>query len=179
MKKALLNIITIVALFFMAAPVMAAYELEQGPESYPDLPSDHWAYEAVTFLTDKKIVVGYPDGLYRPDQKVTRAEFATIVTKALGLRDLSEITYTTYKDIDEIDTDVIKAELVRQCDVFITNIRNGTFDVQKVLYQDKPLLIFIIPVTIERAAQRLAVGVMLNSKGETIYRIEYVSDLDM
>ena len=76
-----------------------------------------------------------------------------------------------YKDIDEIDTDVIKAELVRQCD--------GTFDVQKVLYQDKPLLIFIIPVTIERAAQRLAVGVMLNSKGETIYRIEYVSDLDM
>ena len=84
-----------------------------------------------------------------------------------------------YKDIDEIDTDVIKAELVRQCDVFITNIRNGTFDVQKVLYQDKPLLIFIIPVTIERAAQRLAVGVMLNSKGETIYRIEYVSDLDM
>lgn len=84
-----------------------------------------------------------------------------------------------YKDIDEIDTDIIKAELVRQCDVFITNIRNGTFDVQKVLYQDKPLLIFIIPVTIERAAQRLAVGVMLNSKGETIYRIEYVSDLDM
>ena len=84
-----------------------------------------------------------------------------------------------YKDIDEIDTDLIKAELVRQCDVFITNIRNGTFDVQKVLYQDKPLLIFIIPVTIERAAQRLAVGVMLNSKGETIYRIEYVSDLDM
>ena len=83
------------------------------------------------------------------------------------------------KDIDEIYTDVIKAELVRQCDVFITNIRNGTFDVQKVLYQDKPLLIFIIPVTIERAAQRLAVGVMLNSKGETIYRIEYVSDLDM
>ena len=84
-----------------------------------------------------------------------------------------------YKDIDELDTNVIKAELVRQCDAFITNIRNGTFDVQKVLYQEKPLLVFVIPVTIEQAPQRLAVGVTLNSKGEAIYRIEYVSDLDI
>ncbi len=99
MKKALLNIITIVALFFMAAPVMAAYELEQGPESYPDLPSDHWAYEAVTFLTDKKIVVGYPDGLYRPDQKVTRAEFSTMVIKALGLYEKDTPEIFDYKDI--------------------------------------------------------------------------------
>ena len=83
-----------------------------------------------------------------------------------------------YKDIDEIDTEAIKVELVRQCDQFITNVRDGTFDVQKMVYQERPLLIFVIPVTIERASQRLAVGVMLNSKGETIYRIEYVSDLD-
>lgn len=83
-----------------------------------------------------------------------------------------------YKDIDEIDTDVIKAELVRQCDAFLENVRDGTFDVQKTLYQDRPLLIFVIPVTVEQAARRLAVGVTLNSKGETIYRIEYVSELD-
>ena len=99
MKKVLLNIITIVALVFMATPVMASYELEQGPESYPDLPSDHWAYEAVTFLTDKKIVVGYPDGLYRPDQKVTRAEFSTMVIKALGLYEKDTPEIFDYKDI--------------------------------------------------------------------------------
>ena len=82
MKKLLFNIITL-SLVALLAPVVMAWELEQGPASYPDLPSDHWAYEAVTFLTDKKVVVGYPDGLYRPDQKVTRGEFATMDIKAL------------------------------------------------------------------------------------------------
>ena len=85
MKKIILNVIATIALALFAAPAMANYVLEQGPESYPDLPSSHWAYEAVTFLTDKQIVVGYPDGLYRPDQKVTRGEFATMVIKALGI----------------------------------------------------------------------------------------------
>ena len=82
-KKTLLSIITLLALLFI--PARADYVLEQGPDSYPDLPPSHWAYEAVTFLTDKQVVVGYPDGLYRPDQKVTRGEFATMAIKALGL----------------------------------------------------------------------------------------------
>jgi len=85
MKKLLLNIIISIAMTLSVMPALASYTLEQGPESYPDLPQDHWAYEAVTFLTDKQVVVGYPDGLYRPDQKVTRGEFSTMVIKALGL----------------------------------------------------------------------------------------------
>jgi len=98
MKKLLLNIITLVAFTLMAAPAMATYELQQGPDSYPDLPADHWAYEAVTFLTDKKIVVGYPDGYYRPDQKVTRGEFSTMVIKALGLYEKDTPLIFDYKD---------------------------------------------------------------------------------
>ena len=66
MKKLLSNIITLVFFATMALSnfAQADYVLEQGPDSYPDLPESHWAYDAVTFLTDKKIVVGYPDGLY-------------------------------------------------------------------------------------------------------------------
>lgn len=85
MKKLFLNVIATIALALFATPAMAKYVLEQGPASYPDLPPSHWAYEAVTFLTDKQVVVGYPDGLYRPDQKVTRGEFSTMVIKALGI----------------------------------------------------------------------------------------------
>jgi len=101
MKKLFLNVIATIALALFATPAMANYVLEQGPESYPDLPSNHWAYEAVTFLTDKQVVVGYPDGLYRPDQKVTRGEFSTMVIKALGLyeKDIPLIfNYTDTKD---------------------------------------------------------------------------------
>ncbi|MBQ2983897.1 MAG: S-layer homology domain-containing protein [Candidatus Gastranaerophilales bacterium] len=99
MKKVLFNIIAMLAL---SVGVQAAtYELEQGPASYPDLPKDHWAYEAVTFLTDHKITVGYPDGLYRPDQKVTRGEFSTMVIKALGLYEKDTAQIFPYKDIDK------------------------------------------------------------------------------
>lgn len=99
MKKLFLNVIATIALALFAAPAMANYVLEQGPESYPDLPSSHWAYDAVTFLTDKQIVVGYPDGLYRPDQKVTRGEFSTMVIKALGLYEKDIPLIFNYTDI--------------------------------------------------------------------------------
>ena len=101
MKKLFLNVIATIALALFATPAMANYVLEQGPESYPDLPSSHWAYEAVTFLTDKQVVVGYPDGLYRPDQKVTRGEFSTMVIKALGLYEKNVPLVFDYKDTKE------------------------------------------------------------------------------
>ena len=101
MKKLLLNIITPIAFALACAPAMANYVLEQGPDSYPDLPPSHWAYEAVTFLTDKQIVVGYPDGLYRPDQKVTRGEFSTMVIKALGLYEKDVPQIFNYQDTKE------------------------------------------------------------------------------
>ena len=101
MKKLFLNVIATIALALFATPVMANYVLEQGPDSYPDLPSSHWAYEAVTFLTDKKVVVGYPDGLYRPDQKVTRGEFATMVIKALGIYEKDVPLIFNYSDTKE------------------------------------------------------------------------------
>ena len=101
MKKLLSNIITLIAFALFAAPALADYKLEQGPDSYPDLPANHWAYEAVTFLTDKQIVVGYPDGYYRPDQKVTRGEFSTMVIKALGLYEKETPQIFDYKDTQE------------------------------------------------------------------------------
>ncbi len=103
MKKLLSNIITAIfctSLLFMSS-ASANYILEQGPDSYPDLPSSHWAYDAVTFLTNKKVVVGYPDGLYRPDQNVTRAEFATMTLKALGLYEKETDEIFDYVDTDD------------------------------------------------------------------------------
>jgi len=43
--------------------------------------------EAVKVLTELGVVSGYPDGTYKPDQVVTRAEMAVIVVRALGLAD--------------------------------------------------------------------------------------------
>jgi hypothetical protein len=43
--------------------------------------------DAVNVLTELGVVSGYPDGTYKPDNIVTRAEMAVIVVRALGLAD--------------------------------------------------------------------------------------------
>lgn len=52
-------------------------------KNYPDLPSNHWAYKQIQVLTDENVLVGYPDGNFKPEESATRAEFATMVIKAL------------------------------------------------------------------------------------------------
>ena len=51
---------------------------------YTDMNENHWAYHSIKFLTEVGVVVGYPDGSYKPDIPVTRAEFASMAIKALG-----------------------------------------------------------------------------------------------
>lgn len=48
---------------------------------YPDVKTDDWFYIAICTLTNGGILKGYPDGTFRPDQPITRAELATIITR--------------------------------------------------------------------------------------------------
>lgn len=50
---------------------------------FPDVPSNHWAYEAVRDLSRRGLVEGYPDGTFGGDRLLTRYEFAQIVYRAL------------------------------------------------------------------------------------------------
>ena len=50
---------------------------------FPDVPSYHWAYEAVSDLSRRGLVEGYPDGTFGGDRLLTRYEFAQIVYRAL------------------------------------------------------------------------------------------------
>lgn len=51
--------------------------------AFTDLTKDHWAYPQIMELARSNVVVGYPDGSYQPDAQITRAEFASMVVKAL------------------------------------------------------------------------------------------------
>ena len=50
---------------------------------FPDVPSNHWAYEAVSDLSRRGLVEGYPDGTFGGDRLLTRYEFAEIVYRAI------------------------------------------------------------------------------------------------
>lgn len=60
------------------------------PETQPEnqIPNDiagHWARESIMKLVKTGVVSGYPDGSFRPEEKITRGEFATLLVKALQL----------------------------------------------------------------------------------------------
>ena len=50
---------------------------------FPDVASNHWAYEAVSYLSRRGLVEGYPDGTFGGNRLLTRYEFAEIVYRAL------------------------------------------------------------------------------------------------
>ena len=79
-KKLLKGVFALGILFMLNNPAQAFYT---------DMNENHWAYQSIKFLTEVGVVVGYPDGTYKPDIPVTRAEFASMAIKALGQEDAS------------------------------------------------------------------------------------------
>jgi len=74
MKKAAMLIIT-AALFVICLPAFA--------QQFPDVPFDHWAYQAVQDLADDGIIQGYPDGTFSGKRALTRYEFAEALSRAI------------------------------------------------------------------------------------------------
>lgn len=56
---------------------------DQAAAPFKDVPDTHWAYQAVTDLQSKGILIGYPDGYFRGKRTLTRYEFAVALERAL------------------------------------------------------------------------------------------------
>lgn len=69
--------------------------------SFNDVAS-HWAKSYVDLLSHKLIVDGYEDGSFGPERSITRAEFAAIVARSLGL-DTSASSSSTFSDVQSGD----------------------------------------------------------------------------
>lgn len=69
---------------------------------FSDVNSSHWAYAAIKDLNTRKVLGGYPDGKFRPERVVTRAEFAKIMVLAAGLTP-KDVTATSFSDIKPDD----------------------------------------------------------------------------
>ena len=64
--------------------------------SFRDVPQGAWYNAAVATMAKLKIITGYPDGTFRPDAPVTRAEFATIAAR---FDEKSARTTASFRDI--------------------------------------------------------------------------------
>ncbi|QYX31790.1 DUF1565 domain-containing protein [Sphaerospermopsis torques-reginae] len=54
-----------------------------GATAFKDVPTGYWAKAYIEALAAQNIIAGFPDGTFKPNEPVTRAQFATIINKAL------------------------------------------------------------------------------------------------
>ncbi|KEO82740.1 cadherin-like beta sandwich domain-containing protein, partial [Tumebacillus flagellatus] len=64
--------------------------------NFTDLQTSHWAYSSIAKVFGQKIMIGNPDGSFRPDAEVTRAEMAVVIAK---LKQLPTALDTNFSDI--------------------------------------------------------------------------------
>ena len=69
----------------------------------------HWAEGYIDTAVHENFISGYPDGRFRPDKAVSRAEFAAMVNKALGNNATENISFRDVSQRDWFYTDVSKA----------------------------------------------------------------------
>lgn len=67
----------------IAAPSLAPTAQAQAPAEYPDVPLDHWAYNAINKLSQAGVLEGYPNGQYQGNRAMTRYEFAVAIARLL------------------------------------------------------------------------------------------------
>lgn len=65
-----------------AAPLVIVQAPAQAQSTFSDISSDYWASEFIQELADRGVISGFPDGTFRPNEPVTRAQFAAMVRQA-------------------------------------------------------------------------------------------------
>lgn len=58
-------------------------------KAFTDVSAEHWAYKMILSASEKGWISGYPDGSFRPDNDITRAETVSLVNRMLGRADLT------------------------------------------------------------------------------------------
>lgn len=103
--KRIFSILLAAALLLCSAGVSAAaLESSRPAPGFQDVPADHWASASVLALTDRKIVTGYPDGSFRPDAQVTRAEWAKLFALSSGIEIIDPMwLHLSTENVNDID----------------------------------------------------------------------------
>ncbi len=102
MKKKLLSLVLTLSL--VAAPTSAFADtinvnngiINNGTMivQFNDIKSDNWAYQAVTSMSERKVINGYEDGSFRPSNSISREEFAKMIAATFSLD--QSVTQTVY-----------------------------------------------------------------------------------
>ncbi len=120
---------------FTAAEVTVA---AMGPRQFSDV-SDHWAINFIESLVSRGLISGFPDGTFRPENSLTRAEYAALLAKSFDLPRKVGAASGNFKDISSnfwAAPAITKATAMG----FISGFPDGTFRPQDNLTRVQALL---------------------------------------
>ena len=78
-------LVTIAILGLLPVSIALASPLRAPAAGFTDVPGDHPYRAAIADLADRHVTSGFQDGTYRPDDSISREQFAKLIVRALRL----------------------------------------------------------------------------------------------
>lgn len=95
--------------------------------SFTDVEKEFWAHDFIIGLATKGVVNGYPDGSFRPQNNVTRADFLIMLLRSLGYDTYNEIAYKdNFTDVEAGAYYAVACGMAKQLGIATGN-PDGTF----------------------------------------------------
>jgi len=67
--------------------------------TFPDVAPDYWAYPFIQALAARNAITGFPDGTFKPNEPVDRAEFAAMIQKAFNQNPIRQLNAGGFTDV--------------------------------------------------------------------------------
>ena len=153
LKKLLKGVCVLTTVLMLSNPAHAFYS---------DMDENHWAYQSIKFLTEVGVVVGYPDGTYKPDIPVTRAEFASMAIKALGQEDANVTQDIHFSDVK---SDFWAYDIIKKAVYFdlITDAQDAQFRPYDSVTRAEAISIAVNALTTQQISEQKAQEILEKS----------------
>ena len=132
MKKSVKLIAIILAMVLFSAQF--AFAEEAATPKFSDLDELHWAYESVEKLVNAEIISGYPDGTFKPEGNITRAELVKIVNMVFEFTQKDEAANLTDVNAEDWFYDNV---LIAQQAGYIVGYPDGTFKPEGLITREE------------------------------------------
>ncbi|WP_341281153.1 S-layer homology domain-containing protein [Paenibacillus sp. FSL H8-0537] len=131
----------------------STYTVVWHPLEFSDV-AEHWAKDAVNDMGSRMVIEGTGGGLFSPDRDITRAEFAAILVRGLGLK--PQNASTAFADVKTSDwyNSAISTALAYQ---LISGFEDGTFRPNDKITREQAMTILSRAMTITGLTTKLSV----------------------
>lgn len=135
-------------------PTHAPISTAKPKSPYPDVPETHWAYDAISEVTELGALSGYEDGTFRPENKITHEEFTKIISSLLdqGGIEPSLSDYAPYETEDKTDS----RYYLKRWSAWAQPYLNSSLKLSLIQLEDEDLLQKETPISRQEMAKMIS-----------------------